>query len=187
MVLICFLCCLKSKYPVIYKDLRKNIAGWYYLLLENIQVYINKFYWHKKRDNAPVLLFVLDYVIKDPTFDSNYAIRCCCYDGYTNIVARLLQDPRVDPSVCNGYCIVFASLFGYTEIVKLLLQHPKVDPSVRDNEALTAAISRNHTEVVRILLQDPRVDLAFAMDPYTIYSIEMRRVLSYSKKLKKNE
>ena len=45
------------------------------------------------------------------------------YNGHTEIVSLLLNDPRVDPRAMDNAAIRCASHNGHTEIVQLLQQH----------------------------------------------------------------
>ena len=52
------------------------------------------------------------------------------YNGHDNVVALLLEHPKVDPSVCDNDAILEASYYGHDRVVAMLLEHPRVDPSV---------------------------------------------------------
>jgi hypothetical protein len=110
--------------------------------------------------------------------------------GHCDVVAVLVQDPRVNPGLCQSfaleqYChagdvkrasellgdpeldgglpgaiLAAASRNGRTAIVQLLLADSRVDPSVDEDDAIKLASARGHDSVVKLLLADPRVDPA---------------------------
>lgn len=82
------------------------------------------------------------------------------YDGNTELVATLLQDPRVDPAEMDNYAIRWAANHGHTAVVALLLQDPRVNPTARYDSALHSAIQNRYTEIVKLLLSHPLVDPA---------------------------
>jgi hypothetical protein len=72
------------------------------------------------------------------------AITLASVRGYSDMVNRLLQHPKVDPCIRDNEPIRGASSRGNLEVVKLLLQHPKVDPSAWDHSALQWACYYGH-------------------------------------------
>ncbi|KAI9350663.1 hypothetical protein BDR26DRAFT_891167 [Obelidium mucronatum] len=96
--------------------------------------------------------------IVDPSAQDNFACRLASQNGHTEVVRRLLLDPRVDPSASNNYAIILASRNGHYETVELLLKDPRVDPAGNANEPIVDASRGGHVSVVKALLADSRVD-----------------------------
>ena len=118
-----------------------------------------------------ILKFVKNLIDKgfDPSIDDNYAIQLASYNGHTEVVKLLLDDPRVDPTVGNNFAIRMSSEYNHPDVVKLLLQDERVDPSTLNNYAVRWSSYKGHTKVVKMLLDDPRVDPS-AKDNYAIMS-----------------
>ena len=75
--------------------------------------------------------------------------------GHTEVVRRLLQDPRVNPRNVPFAAIVSA---GHTEIVRILLQDGRANPVYLDKTTLLyTALWRGYLKIVRLLIDDPRV------------------------------
>jgi predicted ATPase len=83
------------------------------------------------------------------------------------VVARLLQDERVDPAADDNAAIQIASRNGHLPVVDRLLQDERVDSAANSNYAIQLASQYCHLPVVERLLQDERVDPA-ADDNYAI-------------------
>ena len=77
-------------------------------------------------------------------------------DARLAVVARLLQDTRVNPGENGSIALRKASEKGDEEMVALLLQYDRVDPCAHDNEAIIKARKNGHDKVVRMLLNDQR-------------------------------
>ena len=90
----------------------------------------------------------------------NYAIQQAAYEGHTEEVELLLNDPRVDPAADKNKAIRSAAYKGYTDVVELLLNDSRVNPADDNNYAIQLAAQNGHTEVVRLLLGDSRVNPA---------------------------
>ena len=75
----------------------------------------------------------------------------------TDIIKRLLQDPRVDPSINDNIPVRMAATRNSIDIVKLLMKDTRVDPSAKDNYALIVARSKQLKTMTDLLMTDPRV------------------------------
>lgn len=102
-------------------------------------------------------LNLLQNPLIDPSKNDDIIVEACMH-GYTSIVERLLQYPRVNPAAKGNMAICWAAGNGHLQIVQRLLQDRRVDPSVSNNQAIRWASQRGHTEIVNLLLQDRRVD-----------------------------
>lgn len=152
------LCCLKKHYPLIYKDLRKQIITSFYLEMDSvISRYISKFSKTSKHSIAH-LCFIMDFIIKDPSLYGNYAILWAGETDQLNLVKRLLNDPRVDPTDNNNNLFVISVLKNRINLVELLLKDPRINPGCGDNLSIYTATVQGSFEMVELLLQDPRVD-----------------------------
>jgi len=80
------------------------------------------------------------------------------YNGDTDAVIRLLEDPNFDPSANDNNAILLAATHGHLAIVAALLKDPRVDPSARDSVAMSNAAHYGHIDVLDLLLKDSRVD-----------------------------
>lgn len=93
-----------------------------------------------------------DLVIDYQDFES--AVRF----SQTNVVKKLLQDPRFDPSANSNSLIRIAAQKGNLEIFKCLLNDSRVDPSDNENAAINIAEMWRHDDIVDLLLDDDRVN-----------------------------
>jgi hypothetical protein len=57
----------------------------------------------------------------DYTYRYNWPIRWASSNGHTELVHRLLQNPKVDPSDDDNQAILHASKYGHLEVVNMLL------------------------------------------------------------------
>lgn len=94
----------------------------------------------------------------DPSIRENDPLRQATQEGHDQVVAVLLQDPRVNPSVDNNWPIKIASSLGHEDVVRVFLKDGRADPSVDNNYPLREASANGHIEVVALLLSDKRVD-----------------------------
>ncbi|KAF0718273.1 Aste57867_1794 [Aphanomyces stellatus] len=90
-----------------------------------------------------------------------------CQMGLLSVVARLLQEPRIDINATDEIddtALTLACFFGCTGVVELLLALPPESHDINwqilstGNTALSHAASEGHTEIVRMLLQFPGID-----------------------------
>lgn len=81
-----------------------------------------------------------------------YAIIEAARRGYTDIVARLLQDKRINPSVMANEALRQACRCNHRDIVKLLISDKRVDVSDRKNAFLAIALKNHNVELANILL-----------------------------------
>ena len=85
--------------------------------------------------------------------------------NHSDVVARLLQDPRVDCwSPHHDGCTPFFSAcqHGHTRIAELLAADVRVDVARPKDGGFTpfhTSCSNDHTDIVRLLCNDPRVDV----------------------------
>ncbi len=112
-----------------------------------------------KNNNIELFYELLEFGI-DPSVEDNKAIRWASFQGNTEIVKMLLEDPRVDPSAENNWAIQSASIHGHTEVVRLLLEDPRVDPSANNNQAIIIASLKEYKDIVKLLLEDERMVLS---------------------------
>jgi ankyrin repeat protein len=78
--------------------------------------------------------------------------------GHADVVALLLQDPRVDPTENNDHALQRACQRGHVDVVTLFLKGTRVNPGRHENIAFHLACENGHADVVTLLLKDPRVD-----------------------------
>lgn len=145
--LFTFLCCLKRKYPVIYKDLSKDLVARVMLLEQPEEVYFNE------NINIPIkakrMLFLIKYVIKDPSINSNFPIRWASRNNYIETVKDLLKNPLVDPSDSGCDAIISAAFFDHFEIVKILLEDKR---TIITKQTISYATWDGNIEFVNLLL-----------------------------------
>ncbi|CAB9518298.1 Ankyrin repeat [Seminavis robusta] len=95
-----------------------------------------------------------------------------CANGYTEIVALLLDHPGVDVNAHGGFCrtpLLWASNWGYHEVVQLLLRDKRVDLNTTDDWGRTPLLAacgcgwaedgRSGDKVAQLLLHHAGVDL----------------------------
>lgn len=71
---------------------------------------------------------VIDYILSDPSFVAdNSALETASYEHQTDVVNRLLKDPRFDPTNNNYRAISKAAEKKNTKIVNILLNDIRVD------------------------------------------------------------
>ena len=109
-------------------------------------------------------LEVVDVLLKDGRCDplngkDELAITYAQIKGYSNIVIRFLEDPRI---AANSKIIdnVFDSslIRTGTVVAEFMLNYFDIDPSVNNNGAIKLAADCGNTEAVKLLLRDKRVD-----------------------------
>lgn len=85
--------------------------------------------------------------------------------GYTEIVERILKDPRIDVNKeirAKVTPLFIACQKGFVDIVNLLLASPAIDinkPGLHGASSLYIATINNQLEVIKILVADPRTDV----------------------------
>lgn len=80
--------------------------------------------------------------------------------GYSNIVSRLLQDPRIAPSFYSNKQWICQAARGHIDIVNALLEDPRINPADIVNSVLIKTIvmgQLNQLAVIDKLLEDTRV------------------------------
>ncbi|CAH6420318.1 Hypothetical protein POVR2_LOCUS124 [uncultured virus] len=127
-----------------------------YYALEDAMKQINKFTDAVLASTLAVQ--VLFEMGTNPSLDRNLAIRTACSRGYTDVVAMLLTDPRVEPSVSASYCIRVACEKGHSAIVELLLADGRSDPAAHESYSIIIASEKGFLDVVSLLIKDTRAD-----------------------------
>ena len=106
-----------------------------------------------------MLLEVLFEIGNDPTGDTEL-LSSAVRDRNTEVVRRLLDDPRVDPDNTQSNLLAMAAR-GRPEMLKILLADGRTDPADdEENYILSECVEEHWTECLQILLADPRVDLS---------------------------
>lgn len=100
---------------------------------------------------------ILDIILSKIQFIEGSLIITAAQNGYTEILDRLLQDPRFNPALSSNFAVYLAAKYGQLTAVDRLLQDPRVDASALNNRALCAASKNNNIAVVERLLQDHNV------------------------------
>jgi len=90
-------------------------------------------------------LKLLDAIMKSPGFDPtlnhksgidnnqderHFAIRRAAKKGLTDVVKRLLKDPRVDPAYKNNFALKWAIIGGFDDTIKVLLKDKRVSSTL---------------------------------------------------------
>jgi ankyrin repeat protein len=92
------------------------------------------------------------------------------YNGYTDIVAFLLKDKRVNPSEDYNLTIRDAAEHGHFDIVELLLNDSRIDPSDFSNDAIYYASKNGHNEILKTLWKQQRVKNTLKKDHYKLHN-----------------
>jgi surface antigen len=116
-------------------------------------------------DVASVDRLLADATLGDPTAvcdeKNRIPLAWAAANGHLAVVARLLQDRRVDPAAPaarSNQAMRLASANGHVAVVERLLRDERVDPAAVDNYAIIESSRDGHLAVVERLLQDDRVD-----------------------------
>lgn len=170
------------------------------LLMKDPRVDINDYqiiYAAFEEDQKEIVELIINNDKFDPSKENNNIFIKACISGYTEIVKKLLRDPRVNPCDQNNKAIICASeqengifeilmddsridpscedgivfenvcAVGNQYMVGKLLEDSRVDPSLNDNIGLYRAMKYNNVEVVNILLKDNRIKKALQEDIFS--------------------
>jgi len=87
-------------------------------------VYNSNTFWKRKVENKlgyDIDMYTIDWkdIYENINEDLNMSFRDAIYNGDTDVVKLLLNDPRVDPASENNNAIRGAAEYGRTDVVKL--------------------------------------------------------------------
>ena len=97
----------------------------------------------------------------DPQFDNNYAIRCACYNGYSDIVRLLI--PYTDVTVDDNYCLRVAVENNHNMTVYYIMTDPhlKINPSPSVEQlAKQAYIDHKNVWMTQVLSTHENISLS---------------------------
>jgi len=90
-------------------------------------------------------------------FDNEPPLVWAASNGHSNIVATLLQHPRINPNIqteLDYTALILAAGFGYDKIVTALLKHPQINPNIQTGFGCTALIlaaMKGHKQIVSLI------------------------------------
>lgn len=87
-------------------------------------------------------------------------LRTAARFGCSELLGRIVADPRADPSAMNNEALRDAAANGHAEVVARLLADARVDPTAHASAALRLAARNGHAPVIAHLVADRRADAA---------------------------
>jgi ankyrin repeat protein len=105
---------------------------------------------------------LLEYGSIDPSLGNNDLLNMAIVGGRTNLVDRLLLDPRVlkvlyqDDSPNNPF--IKAVIHGRIEVIRMFLKDTNINPGIQDNMAIKVAAEKGKYSIFKLLIADNRVN-----------------------------
>jgi hypothetical protein len=127
----------------------------------------------RNRD-TDMFIFLLSYPCVDPLayynkVSYNNCISIACENQYTDIMAILIQDKRVNPAHGNWF-LRTAAEFGLLDIIKLLEKDKIMDFSEHSNYALDIALQYEKTDCVKFLFKNEKVRKCLYSEKIELYN-----------------
>ncbi len=119
-----------------------------------------------KAKQERVALDLLKFIHIDPSGDDNAVFYWACTYGMTQLVEKLLLDPRVHPDQpCseeqNAITPLRSACYeGRIDVVKQLLADARVDFQKNQTRAIRNTVEKSHLDVLDLLLKQPDADVS---------------------------
>ncbi|KAI8612452.1 ankyrin repeat-containing domain protein [Chytriomyces sp. MP71] len=116
------------------------------------------FRWAARSGHLDVVQLLSTLPNVNPRDDNDYALKCSCETGQTEIV-KLLLGLGCDPAAEHNVSLMYAAEFGHADVMRLLLDDARVDPSEDGWNAFGLACGSDAPDCVDHLLKHSRCNI----------------------------